>query len=223
MIAPTFKSLFAQPSRRLPIPGANEFYCMYEPGPDTRLRLRIFLTHEEKGYLSGVRFLLPNPPDPAREKSLKAARALARSLVARNGIPRVRWRYFTVPELNIGAGRSRKDEFHDAGIDGSGILLDPRFLPMLHYWIFGPDLPAELVNWFFVAVNQHLELPTLRRSVRRAVRDHGLAPDCVAEEFFRLALEAGLDVGVAWSLRTAVLNIRGGATPRRHPCETARK
>jgi hypothetical protein len=183
---------------------------MFEPGPDTRLRLQILLRQQEEESLARIRFPLPDPPDPARQQSLRAASLLARSLIARNGVPKVRWRYFTDPELNVGAGRSRKDEFHDAGIDASGILLDPHFLPILHYWIFGPDLPPDVINWFFVAVNQHTDIPALRRLVRQAVRDHDLRPDDAAEEFFKLSLEAGLDVEAAWSVRTAVRKVRTG-------------
>ncbi len=173
----------------------------------TRLK-KTLLTSGEQDLLSQIQFDLIDAPSDEQQRSLAAASALGRSLIGRGGVPRIRWLYFTDPALNIAETKSRQQVFEESGIDHSSILLDPRFLPMLHYWIFGPQLPSDIINWFFVAVAQHTDLRLLRHSVRRAVRDHGLPPGEVCEEFYKLGLEAGLHAEAAWSVRNAVCSMR---------------
>ena len=173
-------------------------------------RLRISLTPGEELYLTEIDFELPSSHD-AQQLSLNAACALAKSLVARGGVPKIRWLYFIDPALNMGETRSRKQLVEETLIDPSAVLLDPRFLPVLHYWVFGPQLPPDVINWFLVAAAQHTDLRLLRRSLRQAVRDHGLRPGEICEEFYKLGLEAGLHAEAAWSLRNAICSMRSYA------------
>ena len=179
--------------------------------------LKIALTPEEETYLSQIRFDAPERPGAALQRSLLAGCSLARSLVARGAVPQIRWRYFTDPELNIGSKRSRKDVFEANGLRGSDILLDAAFLPCLRYWVFGPDLPAAAIGWFFAALGRNSDLRALRHLARQATRDCGLEPQVAAEEFFKLALEAGLDPGSARSIRGAVRSMRAAKSGLRQP------
>ncbi len=177
-------------------------------------RLKIPLTADEEVFLSRIKFDAPKSSNGA-QPSLSAACSLAQSLVGRGGVPKIRWLYFTDSTLNIEQAKSRKDLFEEDITDMSSVLLDPRFLPILHYWIFGPQLPPAVINWFFVAVAQHTDMRSLRKLVRQAVRDHGLPRDEVCEEFFKLGLEAGLHAEAAWSLRNTVCSMR--MYERTHP------
>ncbi len=173
-----------------------------------RARLKIPLTPGEEDFLSQVQFDLPQASPEEQQRILNAACSLAQSLVGRGGVPKIRWLYFTDPLLNVGETKSRKQVFEES-LDGrASVLLDPRFLPVLHYWVFGPQIPPDVINWFFVAAVQHTDMRLLRRAVRQAVRDHGLSPAETSDEFFKLGLEAGLYAEVAWSLRNAVSSMR---------------
>ncbi len=171
--------------------------------------LKIALNPQEEAYLAQVRFDVPEHPDAGWQRALLAGCSLARSLVARGAVPRARWRYFTDPELNIGRKKSRKDTFEANGVRGADILLDAAFLPYLYYWIFGPDLPEAVIGWFLAAAQHGSDMRSLRHLARQATRDCCLEPLNAAEEFFKLALEAGLDQDSARSVRDAVHSMRG--------------
>lgn len=171
-------------------------------------RPTITLTRDEEAYLLEVRFDLGDLSLERRQTSLAAASSLARSLVGRGAVPKIRWRYFTDRELNVGVGKSREDLFEENGLSGSAILEHPTFMPFLRYWIYGPDLPSDVISWFFVAVAQHADVRSLARSIRRIVREREMHREQAGEEFFKLALEAGLDIESAWYLRTAVRTVR---------------
>lgn len=181
---------------------------MVNTDPVSRARPKISLTTDEELYLSQVHFDPLQSDNSDRQRSLAAASSLAKSVLGRGGVPKIRWRYFTDRELNVGAAMSREELLEAKGISPSGILTDPAFLPVLHYWIYGPQLPQDIISWFMVAVAHGTDLRALRRSVRQAVRENGLPQEEVAEEFYRLALEAGLDSEAAWSIRNAVYTIR---------------
>ncbi len=177
--------------------------------------LIIALNPQEEAYLAQVRFDVPEHPDAAWQSSLLAGCQLARSLVARGAVPRARWRYFTDPELNIGRKKSRKGIFEANGVRGADILLDAAFLPYLYYWIFGPDLPEAVIGWFLAAAQHGSNVRSLRHLARQATRDCALEPLNAAEEFFKLALEAGLDEDCARSIRDAVRSMRAGQSEPR--------
>ena len=81
--------------------------------------------------------------------SCSAAAALARSLLERRAIPQLRLRYFKDPRLNVGGrNKSRKQVFERNGTKGDAIFRHSRFLKYLKYFIFGPDLPSEMVARF---------------------------------------------------------------------------
>jgi hypothetical protein len=140
----------------------------------------------------------------------EAAAALMKSLKARKAIPEVRVQWFTDPEYNVGGhGASRQDIFVKNGARGDDILRHPHFLKHLHYFIYGPDLPASVIEIFEQEVADcggvtSGDIIPLGNHAKQQVRTHGLDTDKAAEEFYKLALESGLDASDARSIRDAV-------------------
>jgi len=137
-----------------------------------------------------------------------------RSLISRKAIPEVRTKYFTDPEFNVGGrGRSRADIFEKNGTCGEDIFRHTHFLKYLHYFLYGPDLPAEVAGAFrkkvfdigFVTSSDIVPLGAFARQLTRTNRlDGGHA----AEEFFKLALDCGLELYEARSIRDSVKTLR---------------
>ena len=147
--------------------------------------------------------------------SCAAAVSLTRSLLERNAIPKVRLRYFTDPELNIGGHKkSRRDAFEVRGIKGDAIFQHPNFLRYLKYFITGPDLPTETVDRFWtIVIDDRGTSGMVRDQLRQFARHEArrLPPEQrrkAVEEFFKLALECELDVDLARSIRNAVGTVK---------------
>ncbi len=143
--------------------------------------------------------------------SCMAAAELTRSLLKRGAIPKIRLQYFTEPELNIGnRKKSVMQVFEANGTKGDAIFTHPHFLKYLKYFIFGPDLPAIVITQFRQVVSDDMGtsgmiLNQLRQFARAETRRLLLEKRREAvEEFFKLALECGLDVSTARSIRDAV-------------------
>jgi hypothetical protein len=169
--------------------------------------MRIDLTREEQALFDSIRF------DPASRdfhavaaKNGEGAAALMRSLTSRRAIPPVRMRYFMDPDFFTGGrGRSRKQVLNDNGRSDSEILTHPHFLKYLHYFICGPQLPADVVATFReLAVAPLRDLEQMRQFVRARVRDRDLSDP--GEEFFKVAVECELDLFEAKSLRSDAMN-----------------
>jgi hypothetical protein len=170
------------------------------------------LTDSEKALIARIDF----GPTPAVHNSEvarangEAALALAKSLTARNAIPPPRMRWFTDPAYNVsGHGGSREDDFVKNGKKGDDIFRDPNFLKHLRYWVYGPDLPPVVLDGFAAEVATCRpvtsgDLPALRYYAKQQTRAHALDGGTAAEEFYKLALECGLDEFEARSIRNAV-------------------
>ena len=168
---------------------------------------------EEKQLLGQIDF---NPASLERHEARywiavgEAALRLTKSLIARKAIPEVRTRYFTDPDFNTGGrGRSRAQIFEKNGTRGEDIFRHPHFLKYLHYFLYGPDLPAQVREAFrqkiaaigLVTSSDIVPLGKFARQLTRAARiDAGDA----AEEFFKLALECGLELHEARSIGDSV-------------------
>jgi hypothetical protein len=164
---------------------------------------------QEEAWLDKISFGEAENHDVLRT-SCDAAAPLARSLLARGAIPEVRIRYFCDPKLNIGGhGKSRKQVFEANGTSGEAILRDGNFLKYLKYFLFGPDLPDPTINEFIKIVEDDLgSSGEVREQLRRFVRAEtrrlpSQRAQDFAEEFFKLALESGLDLSLAVSIRDA--------------------
>ena len=181
------------------------------------IKNEIELTVEEKVLLAKIDF---NSSSSARQehgywKTVgDAALGLMKSLIVRRAIPEVRTRYFSDPDLNTGGrGRSRAGIFEKNGTRGEAIFRHAHFLKYLHYFLYGPDLPEHVQEAFrqkiddigFVTSSDIVPLGAFARQLTRANK---LDADDPAEEFFKLALEYGLEVHEATAVRNSVKQLR---------------
>lgn len=169
------------------------------------------LTPQEKALFDRVDFELSSEYE-SRMESLAAAADLTESLIARDAIPEVRCRNLTDPELNVGGRkRSRIAGFELNGVQGRGIFEHPNFLKYLRYFLFGPDLPEASIEVFRGLL---IDDAGTSGMIVDALCQCALAEACrlgrydAAEEFFKLALECGVDEGVARSVRDAAMRAR---------------
>jgi hypothetical protein len=167
------------------------------------------LTAEEQSLLDEIDFDLSGSPE-SRVRSCAAGADLAESIFKRKAVPKIRLRYFTEPALNVGGrGKSRQQGFERNGVRGKAILEHPNFLRYLRYFLFGPDLPADTINRFRQVLiddagTSGMILDALCRCARSETRRLAGGYD-IAEEFFKLALECGVDEWIARSVRTAAM------------------
>lgn len=168
------------------------------------------LNEEEASELARIDFDFGSGPDRLEtlRRSCAAARLLAESLLRRNAIPEIRLRYFTDPVLNIGVSRSRQGVFEQKGVTGAALLEHGHFLKHLRYFLFGPDLPAETIAGLAALVADDVELDELWSFARKETRRLQLDGRKASEEFFKLALECGLEDYEAQSVRDTVRAIR---------------
>ena len=87
-------------------------------------------------------------------------------------------------------------------------MRNPAFLKHLRYFLYGPALPDTVIAAFRQKVMDcgmvtSGDIVPLGDEAKRLTRAHGLEPAQAAEEFYKLALECGLD-GDAKSIRDAV-------------------
>lgn len=171
----------------------------------------VTLTEDEKKLLARIEF------DPLTIKGgvevvtavCQAAKALAESLLGRKAIPTHRLRFFADPEYNIGGHGSSRKQVLEQNSHGHDILTSVHFLKHLRYFIYGPSLPPEVIEGFqeevkacgMVTSGDIIPLgDRARKEARAAALDYGRA----AEEFYKLALECGLEEYEARSIRDRV-------------------
>jgi hypothetical protein len=145
-------------------------------------------------------------------KSCAAAKPLALSLLKRNAVPQVRKDYFTDARYSIGTKMSRMAVFESNGTTGEEIFEHGSFLKYLRYWIFGPVLPKETIEGFCEILNNEIgtsgmELNRRHKYVRDQTRSHALRKHEAAEEFYKLAIEIGLDQDTSRGIRDAVIGL----------------
>lgn len=176
---------------------------------------RIDLTPDEKTLWEQIYFA----PESSRfdhEKaraSIEPAYQLARSLLGRQAIPRIRWRYFTDPELNVGGhGKSRQQVFEKNGTSGDQILKHPHFHKYLRYFVLGPDIPSQAIDEFMALVIE-CGTPTSGDTekfcnlARRQVKISRRGRDYAAEEYFKLGLELGIGQDTARAIRDGIMRM----------------
>ena len=168
---------------------------------------------EEKALVAKIDFNPSSrePHDPGYWNAVgEAALGLMRSLIERKAIPEVRTKYFTDPDFNFGGrGRSRAGIFENNGTRGEAIFRHPHFLKYLHYFLYGPDLPQQVIEAFrqkiadigFVTSSDIIPLGSFARQLTRTNRLDAGDP---AEEFFKLALDCGVKLYEARSIRDSV-------------------
>lgn len=140
----------------------------------------------------------------------RLALTLTRSLLDRDAIPAARLRYFTDPDCNVGGHRrSKKDILAGNQRRGGHFAEHPHYLQYLRYFVCGPDLPEMLCNDFHTRVEECGQVTSgdvepLSHHARTLARSYGLVGRDVRDEFFKLALDCGLEVDCARVVRDVV-------------------
>lgn len=177
--------------------------------------LELTLDADEVALLQTINF--SNAPfkssDDAKANGLASVK-LMKSLLARDAIPEWRLRYFSDPAFNSG-GHGRSDEqifIRNGCTTQEKLFAHPHFLKVLKYFLKGPDLSLSIIEeWRAAAADCGTitsgDLAPLTKLARRLARDQGLNGKTAAEEFYKLALECGLDADQAWSIRDGVRTI----------------
>lgn len=169
---------------------------------------KISLTNEEEAFLSQINFKPKDTFGSIEHSSLVLAASLADSILSRKAVPTIRLHYFSKAEFNIGSKKSRMEWFEVHGTKGNDILKHGNFLPYLRYFIFGPDLPGKVIDDFCSLATQFDEdRGEMRKFARNMTRQFGLNPREACEEFFKLALECGMNIDEARSVRDAVKTV----------------
>ena len=145
--------------------------------------------------------------------SIGPAYQLARSLLEREAIPPIRWRYFTDHKLNIGGrGKSRQEVFERNGTSGDAILKHPHFHKYLRYFVLGPDIPSEAIAEFAALVRDcgpvtSGDTKAFCSLARQQVRNAGLKRKDAAEEYFKLGLELEIGQDIAYAVRNSIMRM----------------
>lgn len=179
--------------------------------------LAVELTDEEQVLVSRINFgrLAGSRDADSWEEVGDAMEELMRSLAGRNAIPEARLRFFDAPEYFIGGrGRSHLQAFENNGTRGADIFRHPHFVKYLRYFLYGPDLPGAVVEAFQRKIvscgkpftgNDALEVAVFARGLTRS---HRLDTQKAPEEFYKLALDCGLDTRDARTVRDSVMKVR---------------
>lgn len=138
---------------------------------------------------------------------------LMQRLSARKAIPKHRMEWFTNADYNIGGRGSSRLERFKANMGGDDIRMHPHFLAHLRYFIHGPDLPQAVMSAFAKAVEDcglvtSGDVIPLAKTARTLTRQNRLNSAEAADEFFKLALECGVSVSRAISIRNSVKSVR---------------
>lgn len=172
----------------------------------------IALTDQEQAWLGQIDF--SRRYDDATMRSLEPMAQLFESLSVRGAIPVERIRYYTVPDrYPAGRGRSREAWFEANGGPAEGAHLAASFLPRLEYYLYGPNLPADIVAAFRQAALSDgrlssWEIERLKPGAMQVVRALPQEIAQSAEEFLKLAFECGAQPSAATSLWESLCKVR---------------
>jgi hypothetical protein len=180
----------------------------------------ILLTPDESRILAAMKLHqeeLFHDIDAAQTNG-ELAVTLMTSLLLRRAVPQVRLKYFEDPTYRTGRIKgSYRQLFERNHTVGDEIFRHPNFLRHLRYFLFGADLPGDVIEAFsgnvlaygHVGPSDALELGKLGRDL---TRKHDLAVRIgageVAEEFYKLALDCRIYQGHALAIRDRVASIR---------------
>ena len=177
---------------------------------------QIELTPAEQRLAEQIVFDVLQKPLEYEETQENGERAtsLANSLMKRKAIPEERLRYFMDPEYNPGPGKaSRFERFRNNAGGADEVLRHPHFLPYLHYFIYGANLPAALKQELQRKAEDHwVKSGDAAKFAQQLVRKYNLARHPMnyrlKEVFYQLALDCGCTEGTARSVRGAVMKVK---------------
>jgi hypothetical protein len=140
--------------------------------------------------------------------------ALLHSLSERSAIPPERLNYWNDPRYHQGRIKaSRKGLFERNGCKGADIYTHPNFIRHLRYFLFGTELPDEVITAFEEKVGNpqwvsSSDIVPIGKFARDLTRQYRLDKADAPEEFFKLCLDMGLSLMTAESVMRSVKQVR---------------
>ena len=133
-------------------------------------------------------------------KNEQSVLALMESLMGRDAIPEVRLKYWEDPECrtNRRYKSSYKEQFEEHNRTDQCIYAHLGFLPFLRYFLFGPDLPKEVISSFEMKVESlgwitSGDVEPICKHARLLSRRFNLKDRSVPKEFYKLCREIDFD------------------------------
>jgi hypothetical protein len=178
----------------------------------TLTNLAIELTQEEQALVGRVNF----HPSPGGDWDAiaDAVETLMNRLLERKAIPAARLKFIADARYNVGGHGSSRSEIIERNGKPLPLFRNPAFLKHLHYCLYGPDLDAAVIEEFKLKViacgepftgSDALEVADFARQLTRS---RGLDRHKAPTEFYKLALDCGLDADDARSVRDSVMTVR---------------
>src|SRR4051794_26081027 len=173
----------------------------------------IALEPEESALLERIELDMSKIRYEAAQSNAPAVVRLMHMLAKRRAIPEVRVRYWLDPEYQRGRLKgSHKGLFERNNCTGDEIYEHPHFLPYLKYFLFGADLPENVIAAFKAKVGNpewlsSSDIVPLTKFARTLARQNGLTKSD-SEEFFKLSLDLGLPLYTASAVGQAVAQVR---------------
>jgi hypothetical protein len=181
-------------------------------------KYHIKLTDDEAANLAKIDLESSNSDYERARKAYESNKipilSLLHSLNERDAIPRERLNYWSDPRYNQGRIKaSRKGVFERNGTKGADIYTHPNFVPYLRYFLFGVDLPDEVIENFEIKVGNpqwitSSDIVPLGKFARSLTRQHGLDTSYAPEEFLKLCLDIGLGLNTAERVMRSVKQVR---------------
>jgi hypothetical protein len=181
-------------------------------------KYHIKLTEEEAGLLSKIDLRSDHrnhdEGHAANLSNKEPILALLKSLSARRALPEVRLSYWNDPNYRSGRIKgSRKGLFERNGCTGADIYTHPHFLAHLRYFLFGSELPDDVIAAFEAKVGNpewvsSSDIVPIGKAARDLTRRYSLDIADAPEEFFKLCLDMGLGLSTAESVMRSVKQVR---------------
>ncbi|MBA3040388.1 MAG: hypothetical protein KJ670_12580 [Alphaproteobacteria bacterium] len=175
--------------------------------------MQIELTEEEQELINKIEFDPMKVTDHQRwQINSELAFRIITLLLRREAVPNHRIQYFTEPAYNFGGrGKSRRELFLAKAKTYENMFRHNHFLAYLRYFVYGPNLPEELIASFRKAVEAcgnitSGDIGPLRTKARALARQYRLNKTS-ADEFYKLALET-MGHSHADSIRDAIMQVK---------------
>jgi len=178
----------------------------------TLIETTIELTEEERALLAAIDFECDD--HEAWPAVADAMETLTRLLIARNAIPEHRLRYIDKPEHNVGGHGSSRYRIIERNGRSTPVLRNSAFLKQLRYLVYGPNLSNAVIESFrqrVIACGEPFtgsDALNVANFARHLTRLHELDTFNAPEEFYKLALDCGMDAGDARVVRDSLIKAR---------------
>lgn len=156
--------------------------------------------------------LVPKEMKRVENDIANAMESLVVSILSRGAVPEIRLRLFDDPRFaERNENKSCKQVFESNGTFENAIFRHGNFIPYLHHFINGPDLPEDVIDGLCKILNDDIGTSAMVLDqcvvhARKSIRNHGLKKRNAARQFFLLCVEIGLELQDIRSLRDAIMS-----------------